>query len=137
MKYTVNPNLVESLLMPLAGDADNDEQTNLFASLDVNNEFEMKEVIRKYLLPDFNQSSKVYQDQTKLSLAYFLITEKLDFERIMQSLLLPFDPSHHGKKWFVWIWEVLFNEEECSLPDTSKYKVVNDIYEPIRLKMKK
>ncbi len=137
MKYIVNSHLVESLLMPLAGEADSDDQIILFASIDVNNEFEMKEVIRKYLLPDFKQASKTYQDQVKLSLAYFLITEKIDFERIIQSLLLPFDPSHHGKKWFVWIWEVFFNKEEYSLSDISKYIVVDDIYEPVRLKMRK
>ena len=76
MKYTVNPHLVESLLMPLAGEADSDDQIILFASIGVNNEFEMKEVIRKYLLPDFKQASKTYQDQVKLSLTYFLITER-------------------------------------------------------------
>lgn len=137
MKKTVNPYLIESLLFPLAGEADDDERTDYFSGFDVNNEVEMRKIIEKYLLPEFKEASSIYQEQAKQSLAYFLTTESIDFKRIIQSLLLPFDPSHHGKKWFIWIWEIFFRNDNYHISDVSQYSIVEDVYEPIRLKMKK
>lgn len=134
---TVNPNLVEALLYPLAGEADDDERTSFFESLETNNEEVIKEIIAKYFHPDFLKQPIAFQQSAKLSLAYYLTTNKIDFNRILQSSLLPFSVSIDPRHWFILMWKIYFKDEPFVLKDISAIKEINDPQEPLRLMSRK
>lgn len=130
---TVNYNLLEALLYPLAGEADDDDMTNKFLSLDIYDDNQIKEVIKNYFYQDFINQSLIFQSQCEISLAYYLITEKISFTRIIQSSLLPFDPSPLGKKWFLLMWEIYFGDKSYNSFNISDYIEIDDPDEVMRL----
>ena len=123
----VNKFLLEDILHELIGGADMDE-FNYLTSHDRDNEQETKKIITDFILPYYEFKSLKYKEIFKDSLAYFIKSEKLDFGRIMYSNLLPFESPSKPINFFIWIWEVLYPNENYL--DFSEYKYIekNDIH---------
>ncbi|MBB6003670.1 hypothetical protein [Arcicella rosea] len=131
----VNQYLLHDILSPLAGGADLDEFRSL-QYLDADNEQEVKKILKEYLYPYYEESTDAYKVKVKISLVFYLKKTKIDFGRLIESNLLPFNtPSEHIKL-FVWIWDIFFPNEEYSLIATEEIVVKNDLYESIRLRRK-
>lgn len=131
----VNKYFLDDIVSPLAGGVDFDEFQYLH-SLDSNGDIQMKAVIREHLLPYFEDSTPDYKAKFRVSLAYYLNKNKIDFERLFESNLLPMAPPDTPIIFFVWVWEVLFPTEEFSAIPIDNCIENNNQYEPIRLKMK-
>lgn len=135
---TVNPSLVSATLAGLTGLADDDEVGEmLFTTVDPNDQTQVKQVIRKYLKPDFVKGGHAYQQGIKTSLAYYLTTDRIDFERVYDSCLLPFNPPTPARLFFEWVWQEFFPKDHYLLDKVDEYREKDDIYEPTRLFMKR
>lgn len=129
---SVNPYYVEELLGPLIGMGDDDEMVYSYMNLDTDSEQEIKAIISDLLMPNFFKFSKEKQEGCKRSLSYYLTTEKINFGNIYESCMLPFDHPHDPKLFFIWLWEVLFEDENFIMENPSQFVEKKDIYEPNR-----
>ena len=87
--------------------------------------------------PEFIEGGYAYQQGIKMSLAYYLTTGRIDFERAYESCLLPFDAPTPARLFVEWIWQEYFPEENFKVDDINSYKEKDDLYEPNRLFMKR
>lgn len=131
----VNKYFLDDILSPLVGGADFDELQYLL-NLDADNVMQGKELIKVYLFPYFQSTTQSYMAKCKLSLAYFLKQNKIDFERIVDSNLLPIAAPSTPINFFIWIWEVFFPNDFFLDISTENCIERNDQYEPIRLNIK-
>lgn len=117
----VNPIFVDEILTPLIGGADSEDSLDTFGQYNSNIEKDVKELAQLFLLPEFNKKKQIIQEITKNTLAYYLSnSQKIDFESIFDSLLIPLETPHNVVLFFQWIWEVLF-------PNQSKEYIKNEI----------
>lgn len=129
---TVNLYMLNDILNPLGGSADVDEKSYLYENLDNNDEAAVKEVISKEIGSYYKTTSLAYRDSLKRSLAYFLITKKIDFGRLYDSCLIAFDHPKNPRDFFLWIWETLFPDEPYDGMDVGEYTEVDDVSEPVK-----
>jgi len=108
---TVNPVYIDQFVGPLIGGADSEEEIGKFASFNSNNENEVKQLAKDVLLPAFEKRIKPFKVEMKNSLAYYLKYNKVDFESIIDSLLLPIETPKDPLLFFHWLWEVFFEGE--------------------------
>jgi len=129
----VNPYYIMTLLDPLAGLADGDDDDIIkFKDLDPKNEKAIKkEVIEEILKPYFLGFDKDSQEKIKTSLSYYLTKSSIDFEDIFDMVLVPFE---YPNDFFIWVWEVFFPHEDYQLNNTNEYIESKDMYAPMRLK---
>lgn len=131
--HKVNPSFLSYMLSPLTGGADIDEEVTKYNNIIPNNEAEVKEIIEVVLKPFFESAPMEFRHEAKKSLSYYLTTDKIDFERTFNSNLMPFDHPTIAKQFFLWLWEVLFNDESYDIKNIETYIEINDINEPLRL----
>jgi hypothetical protein len=115
----------------LTGRADIDAETEKYASLDPDDEIEVKKVIDSRLRPVIEKYPEVFKNEMKKALSYCLTTEDFDYGNLYDSELLPFDHPTSPKLFFIWLWEVLYNSESYLLENIKSVKVtesnINDI----------
>jgi len=129
----VNKFLLEDVLSPLIGGADMDEYSHLWY-VDSDNELVIKDIIKEFFLPYFQTLNDAYHSKLKLSFAYYLKNNsKVDFERIIDSHLLPFAPPSPAINFFKWMWEVFFPGEDIFSISLDDVVERNDQYESLRL----
>jgi hypothetical protein len=129
MKH-VNPNFFSNMLGPLVGMADGDDDE--YQNLNPNSEEEVKKIIIDVLKPNFEEFSQEKKEKCKRTLSYYLTTSKIDFDGIFASNLLPFEPPTEPRLFFIWLWEVLFEDEDYLMENPDQFVERNDIYEPNR-----
>jgi hypothetical protein len=117
----INQYLIVYMIGPLVGGADVDELSKKYYSIDGNNEKEVKDIIRKEILPEFISNTKNMQLKCKQALSYYLTTDKADFERIFNGNLLPFDCPNDPKLFFIWLWEALFAGDNFLFQNPESY----------------
>lgn len=131
MRNTVNKFMVKSLLDPLGGSADMDDNDSMkLLSVDGDNEEQVKRVISDHILPYFNLKSNEYKASAKRSLNYFLHTKSADFGYLYDSCLIAFDHPQNPIQFFVWLWEVLFPLESLHLTESFDVEEISDPSEP-------
>lgn len=93
----------ESLLDPLSGGADDDEECAKYGDVDCNNEEQIKSVIRDRLIPSFNVLS--YDKKIKLisEMRNHLSNKESDFDRLFYAGLPPIDAPNNPRLFFVWL----------------------------------
>jgi hypothetical protein len=127
----VNSYMVSSLLSPIGGSADvDDDESAELSRVNGNNEFEVKRIIESYIATYFRTCSASYQKSAKQSLSYFLTTDNIDYEYIYYGCLISMDMPSDPRLLFQWIWEVLFPDEIYQIDNIDQYVVVDDISEP-------
>ena len=128
----VNPYFLHDLLSPIAGLGDDDEAVSFNKSQNVKSEEQYRNIIRKELVGYFNGLSDIKKEKSKSSLKYYLTKNDVDWGRVFDSCLPPFDPPQIARDFFIWLWEELFGGENYLISDLKQFKVVADIHEPNR-----
>jgi len=106
---TVNSIFIEQAVSPLIGGADDEDTIDLHGHFDSNNEKEVKLLCKEILYPEFVKQRPALKAIIKHSLAFYLeYPEKVDFESIFNSLLLPLETPKDSQLFFQWIWDGLF-----------------------------
>jgi len=62
-------------------------------------------------------------------LVYFLTTNRIDYGYIYNSSLIAFDHTTDARAFFLWMWEVLFPNEDYHIDDVKKYSEIQDVNE--------
>jgi len=128
----VNPHFLDEFLVPITGLADDNEAIEHYKDVELRTEAQYKAVIRETLVEHFHSLEEVVKKKAKLALSYYLTKPAVDFVGVFESLLPPFDLPPNARDFFVWLWEELFIGESYELADVDSYKVVADMYEPLR-----
>jgi hypothetical protein len=129
---TVNPFFLCKLLGPLVGLADDDDALDKYHPLDPNDPEQVRVVIRDELAPHFLAMSADGKARARLALNYYLSNPRLDFGRVMDSSLLPFESPADPRTFFVLLWEELFPGEVFVPIGVDDYREVPNIHEPNR-----
>ncbi|HYR63533.1 MAG TPA: hypothetical protein VET24_13010 [Actinomycetota bacterium] len=111
----INPAFVEDLVGPLIGGGDIDEEFHEFSTVDPDDEQQVRDVIRRLLVPYFYDTSPEGQRAAKLGLAWYLTFRPDRLSPMYDRLMLPFreEPVHLWE----WIWRELFGDEDYHLKD--------------------
>jgi hypothetical protein len=128
----VNPYAIRDFLSGLAGMGDDDEYIIQYRQFDSNDSEKSKEVIQRELVPEFNRLPIKTQEFAKLSLRYYLTTDRVRWGRVYDGCLFPFDHPKNPRDFFVWIWEVMYPGESCLLEKTDDYTEDFDIEGPLK-----
>jgi hypothetical protein len=128
----VNPYFLDVLLRPITGLADDDDAVLHYQGIELSNEKQYKEVIRGTLIGPFNSLDDEKKKKSEIALSYYLTKDEIDFQRVFDSCLPPFDPPTNARNFFVWLWEELFAGKDYIIPDLETYRVMPDIHEPNR-----
>ncbi len=119
----IEPNLLRIFLEPLTGLADDDEEVLYYMNKPPRTEEDYRSIIKERLKEPFHQKEEKKKTKANLALRYYLSHPTIDFERVYESVLPPFDPPHPPKEFFLWIWEELFKDEDYSLNEED-YKMI-------------
>lgn len=133
---TVNIRVVEDLLSPLTGWADIDNLPADLVNIDPGNEIVVKAIIDRYFLPYFKSQSDKYKTVAEDSLSYFLSKHDTNFDKVFYGVLLPFVAPADTRLFFVWLWQILFENKNYQVVDLSEYKEINNLNELLHLKRK-
>lgn len=126
---TVNEYMIRDLLCPLGGSADIDEKIYQYQNVDGNSENEIKKIISETIKPFYERQTEGYRVSSKRSLSYFLTTNRMDYGYIYDSCLIAFDHPTNPRDFFVWVWEILFPNENYHVTDIKNYSEIEDINE--------
>jgi len=119
--------LLGDILDNLVGGADDDKMTDKYSTLNVNNEQEVREVIKEMMKPDFEAKVDSYKNFVKNTIAYYLITDEVNFELVFEARLPPFYAPDNAKDFYIWTWKEFFGENEnYKTVDISNFEVNND-----------
>lgn len=111
---------IDLLLEPLVGLADDDNEVAKYSNINSHSSEEFKQIINQILKPHYELLDQPSKEMAQGSLRYFLGRPDTDFERIYYSNLMPLDAPHPARMFFVWLWEVLFDQqnwEDNGLPE--------------------
>ncbi len=129
---TVNPFFLDVFLIPITGLGDDDESVLYYQKLGVCTETRYREIIRELLIDPFVKLDEEKKLKAKIALSYYLTTSKIDFLRVFEACLPPFDAPRVARDFFVWIWEEIFTNESYLLLDVESIAIDSDIHEPNR-----
>ena len=87
----INPYFLDIYLEPLTGLGDDDEAVRHYQEMNINTEEQYRAIIRKTIKEYFDNLDEEKKSKSKMALSYYLSTRMIDFERIFDSCLLPFD----------------------------------------------
>jgi len=130
---SVNPNFITDILSPITGLADDDEAVEKFRDIDTSVDTHYREIIRKEIRTYYDCLNSDKKYKVKQALNYYLATSEIDFERVFESCLPPFDPPKDARDFFVWVWEELFVGEIYQITNKADYVIISDVNEPNRL----
>jgi hypothetical protein len=94
----VNALFLDYLTAPLNGGADDDEMVTFYFNVEVNDQEVMKNFIKEIIKPYVEKYSEAFLMRMKESLSYHLSNNKIDFERLFNSNLLPFDHPREARQ---------------------------------------
>jgi hypothetical protein len=132
MIRTINPCLLNLFLEPLTGLADDDAAVEAYRSLDPNDPAQVRQVIRRELVPHFAELADKGKERARLALSYYLSLPGINFEDVFEAGLPPFDPPDDPRLFFLWLWEEIFPGESYEFGDPREVKIVSDVYETNR-----
>jgi hypothetical protein len=127
---TVNWYMLNDLLSPIGGTADINEEVYKYQNFDSNSEMNVKEIISQEIQPHYDSRTKDYKESVKRSLSYFLTTNRINYGSLYDSCLIAFDHPIDARNFFLWIWEVLFPNEDYHIKDITNYQEIEDVNEP-------
>ncbi len=126
----VNKHFFADIFNPFMGSADIDEEYQRFKDIDLENDYDVQNIIDNILKPYFTQQNELYKLNLKRSLSYHLTTLSFSLEEIIHSFLLPFElPNDKGLYFFSSVWYSYFGDEEYLIKDTSDIIIVNNLNE--------
>lgn len=129
---SVNLYFITDLLSPITGLADDDEAVEKYRDIDTSVDNDYRKIIRKEIRTYYDYLNSEKKDKVKRALNYYLATSEIDFERLIESCLPPFDPPKDARDFFVWVWEELFEGETYQITNKADYVINSDVNEPNR-----
>ncbi|MEO3943963.1 hypothetical protein [Gorillibacterium sp. CAU 1737] len=129
---SVNPYFISDLLSPITGLADDDEAVEKYRDIDTSVDNHYREIIRLEIKTYYDCLSNENKEKVKGALNYYLSTSEIDFERVFESCLPPFDPPKDARNFFIWVWEELFEGENYKITNKAEYVINSDVNEPNR-----
>ncbi|WP_040254669.1 hypothetical protein [Psychroserpens mesophilus] len=112
---------------------DSEDCEDVFSDLDVNNESEVKKIIKYRMLINHLIKPETFKEIFKNTLKYYLNKDKVDFEKIYQAGYPSFGLPNEPKFFFIWIWEEFYKGESYILDDLSDYEEYNDHSQLLRI----
>ncbi|MBO9153740.1 hypothetical protein ACFOTA_16090 [Chitinophaga sp. GCM10012297] len=109
----VNAAFIEEFLIPMVGgeDREDDEEVMQMSKLNLDKREDRTELIHKFLLPAFRSRPEEIKRYAKDSLAYYLCSNKINFERVLDSIMAPVIYSDNVRLFFIQLWELAFTGE--------------------------
>lgn len=104
----------------------NHESSVVFSDLDVNDELEVKKIIKYRMLINHLYKPKEFQEIFKNTLSYYLTTDNIDFEKIFNAGYPSFGLSSNPEDFFIWVWEEFYRDESYLIDNLSEYEENND-----------
>ncbi|RXP46197.1 hypothetical protein EC396_14400 [Lutibacter sp. HS1-25] len=106
---------------------DLDDCIKVFSNLEVNNESEVKKVIRYRILLNYLIMPKAFKEIFRNSLIYYLnVDNQDDFISIYESANPAFELPENPKDFFIWLWEEIYCNEDYLTIDLINYIEIND-----------
>lgn len=131
MKKMVDLTFLEFYFHGLTGRADIDKEVTKYSSTNPDNEHQIKQIISERLKPAVEKYPAQFQMQMQNALSYSLTTNAIEFGSLYDSQLLPFDHPTDPRLFFVWLWEVFYENQSYLIPNSTDYNVIesniNDI----------
>lgn len=124
MNKLVNVYYIGAVLEPFLFLEDNEE---LFQDLDYENEVDVKNIIKSVLKPHFHAFDENSKVIVKNSLGYFLYHDSDMWESIFAMNHPQFDLPSEPIKFYKWLWEILFENDDYEDEGNKEYFVNNDI----------
>ena len=109
---SVYPNSIIYFFAPLGGLADEGINLDVRLRPSVVLEETIKPIYERELKPAFFALDPRLQTACKLSLRYFLHASEFNYRNEFNSMLLPFDCPEPPRLGFLWLWEVLYPNEQ-------------------------
>jgi hypothetical protein len=133
----INLHYVESLLMPWAGSAEEDDRHTEFDGLDPDDEGAIRRRIRADLVPYYERWDDRSKDKAKKALSFAMTFLDEEFFRgTFHGAMIVFEPRPPFLDIFEWLWEELFGDEDWRLPGKPKdYQLENAIWQPNTIKV--
>jgi hypothetical protein len=131
-RQIINPHWLHVLLYPLAGLADVDEAVIEYRSFDPNEEEAVRRIIREQIVPYFARVDAESVSKIKQAYRYYLSKGDSRWDRVYDSMLLPFDHPDLPRDFFLWIWQECFPNEDWQITDLSQFEIEADVEEPLR-----
>lgn len=113
--FITHPEVLEIFLEPLIGLADDDDEVNQYIHINPQTEKDYKLIIRERLIESFEVQNSAKKKLAKFALGYYLSNPDIDFERVFEAILPPFDAPDPARNFFLWIWEELYGTENYNL----------------------
>ena len=133
MKKRVNIFYISRLFDPLFSLSD--DETDELASLNPDNELQVKVLLNNFILGNFNRYGQASQSIVKATLLYLLCygIENHDFSELFPYGDVPINAPKNKKLFFTWLWEVLFpNEDSQNCADEfiveNNYNAPNSVF---------
>lgn len=103
-----------------------DEEVDELYEIDANNEAEVKENFRRFLVPEFDNYELKIKQRLKEALKYLLcFGDEESFQLVKNMNEPPFNFPNPSKQYFIWLWEVLFDDESYKIENIDEYVVNN------------
>ena len=98
----VNAAFIEEFLIPMVGgeDREDDEDIVQMSKLNLDREQDRTDLIRGFLLPTFRVRPENIKQNAKDSLAFYLCSNKINFEGILDSIMAPVIYSDNVRPFF-------------------------------------
>jgi hypothetical protein len=129
----VNPIYINEFLSPIIGGADSVDDVVNYSYYNSDVEIDVKQFAKKYLISEFDNQIQELKLEAKNALAFYLCFEKVDFESVFNSLLLPLETPKNPRLFFLWIWEVFYPGESYEYIKSVTVKEDFDVEAPLKL----
>jgi len=122
----VYPDSMVYLFGPLVGLADEGMDLDVKLRPSIVTEQLIKQIYESELKTHYASLDPRLQTVCKLSLQYVLFASDFNYKNEFYSMLLPFDCPDEPRQEFLWLWEVLFPNEQ-PVPVAPPYEVVRHV----------
>lgn len=119
----INSDLLDLFLAPITGLGDDNESVEYYRKLKIQDKNDYKKIINEIIVEEFEELNEQQKLNAKLVLSYYLTSNAIDFERVFESVLPPFDPPYPVRNFFLWIWECIFLNESYEFTE-EYYKII-------------
>ena len=107
----VNKYSLDVLLFPITGLADDDDMVERYMGYSYDDKV-ISQLVKEFIQPHVLNYSEELLKLTRNTLGYYLVNEGVDFSRVFNSCLPPFDLSDDQiNKFFEVIWSCCFDAE--------------------------
>jgi hypothetical protein len=111
--------VLASLVGPLCSPPDRESEE--LARIDLSELQQVRELVRRTVLPDFLEFDDESQKKMRDSLEYYLGVENSGIERIFPAFHIPLQPAEAARGFFFMLWDELFSAPRPSNLDPTDY----------------